>query len=85
MHVDIEDKIKMKELMPAFLNHPLNSQPHTVYINESGLYCLVIRFILYRGQILILSLHINATHHIIYIYYNLDNGNICRSVCITIG
>ena len=43
MHVDIEDKIKLKELMPAFLNHPLNSQPHTTYINESGLYCLVIR------------------------------------------
>ena len=41
MHVDIEDKIKMKELMPAFLNHPLNSQPHTTYINESGLYSLI--------------------------------------------
>jgi hypothetical protein len=33
--------------MPAFLNQALVSQPHIVYINESGLYCLVIRLILY--------------------------------------
>jgi hypothetical protein len=35
---DPENKIKMKELMPAFLNHPLNSQLHTIkqyyHINE---------------------------------------------------
>ena len=43
MHVDVEDKMKLKELMPAFLNHALNSQPHTNYINESGLYSLIIR------------------------------------------
>jgi prophage antirepressor-like protein len=43
MHVDVEDKIKMKELMPAFLNQALISQPHTNYINESGLYSLIIR------------------------------------------
>ena len=38
----MEDKIKMKELMPAQNGQPLISQPHTVYINESGLYSLII-------------------------------------------
>jgi len=42
MHVDIEDKIKMKELMPAQTGLPLNSQPHTIFINESGLYSLIL-------------------------------------------
>ena len=42
MHVDIEDKIKMKELMPAQNGLPLNSQPHTTFINESGLYSLIL-------------------------------------------
>ena len=42
MHVDIEDKIKMKELMPAQNGLPLNSQPHTIFINQSGLYSLIL-------------------------------------------
>ena len=42
-HVDMEDKKKMNELMASRNVTPLNSQPHTTYINESGLYCLVIR------------------------------------------
>ena len=41
MHVDLEDKIKLKDLMTAQNELPLNSQPHTNYINESGLYSLI--------------------------------------------
>ena len=40
-HIDMEDKKKMNELMPSRNVTPLNSQPHTTYINESGLYSLV--------------------------------------------
>ena len=43
-HVDEEDKMKMNELMGGSKNDTLlNSQPHSVFINESGLYCLVLR------------------------------------------
>ena len=42
-NVDIEDKMKLNELMGCINTTTLNSQPHTIYINESGLYCLVIR------------------------------------------
>ena len=37
----MEDKKKMNELMPSRNVTPLNSQPHTTYINEFGLYSLV--------------------------------------------
>ena len=40
-HIDMEDKKKMNELMPSRNVTPLNSRPHTTYINESGLYSLV--------------------------------------------
>jgi prophage antirepressor-like protein len=40
-HIDMEDKKKMNALMPSRNGTPLNSQPHTTYINESGLYSLV--------------------------------------------
>ena len=40
-HIDMEDKKKMNELMPSRNVTPLNSQPHTTYINESGLYSLM--------------------------------------------
>jgi len=40
-HVDMEDKKKMNELMASRNVTPLNSQPHTTYINESGLYSLI--------------------------------------------
>ena len=40
-NVDLEDKLKLNELVGVFKNAPLNSQPHTIYINESGLYSLV--------------------------------------------
>jgi prophage antirepressor-like protein len=40
-HIDMEDKKKMNELMPSRNGTPLNSQPHTTYINESGLYSLM--------------------------------------------
>ena len=40
-HVDVEDKKKMNELMASRNVTPLNSQPHTTYINESGLYSLI--------------------------------------------
>jgi prophage antirepressor-like protein len=43
MHVDEDEKKKMNELMPAHDTLHLKSQPHTVFINESGLYCLVLR------------------------------------------
>ena len=42
-NVEMEDKKKMNELMVSLQDVPSNSQPHTTYINESGLYCLVIR------------------------------------------
>ena len=40
-NVDLEDKLKLNELVGVFKNVPLNSHPHTIYINESGLYSLV--------------------------------------------
>ena len=43
MHVEEDEKKKMNELMPAHRGPPLNSQPHTVFINESGLYSLILR------------------------------------------
>jgi hypothetical protein len=55
MHVDIEDKMKLNELKGCLGDTPLDLHPQTFLINESGLYCLVIRFILYWGQILILK------------------------------
>ena len=43
MHVDEDEKKKMNELMPAHRRLFLNSQPHTFFINESGLYSLILR------------------------------------------
>jgi prophage antirepressor-like protein len=43
MHVDEDDKQKLNEIQSGHFVPPKNSQPHTVFINESGLYCLVIR------------------------------------------
>jgi prophage antirepressor-like protein len=43
MHVDEDDKQKLNEIQTGHFVPPKNSQPHTVFINESGLYCLVIR------------------------------------------
>ena len=40
-NVEMEDKKKMNELMPSRNVTTLNSQPHTTYINESGLYSLI--------------------------------------------
>ena len=44
-HVDQEDKTTYSELTKgACMADPLsNQQPHEVYINESGLYCLALR------------------------------------------
>ena len=43
MHVEEDEKKKMNELMPAHRKIFLNSQGHTVFINESRLYCLILR------------------------------------------
>ena len=40
-NVEMEDKKKMNELMVSLQDVPSNSQPHTLYINESGLYSLM--------------------------------------------
>ena len=48
-HVDDEDKKTLHELLQGVTATvtPLNRQPHKVYINESGLYCLFsLRFLL---------------------------------------
>ena len=43
-HVDEEDKKTFQELTQGdYLSGPSNQQPHEVYINESGLYCLILR------------------------------------------
>lgn len=48
VHVDDEDKIsldkiKMNETMPAHFGTPQKIQAHTIFINESGLYSLILR------------------------------------------
>ena len=40
-NVEMEDKMKLNELVGRLEDAPPNSQPHTIYINESGLYSLV--------------------------------------------
>ena len=40
-NVEMEDKKKMNDLMVSLQDVPSNSQPHTLYINESGLYSLM--------------------------------------------
>ena len=44
-HIDDEDKKTLHELLQGVTETvtPLNQQPHEVYINESGLYCLMLR------------------------------------------
>jgi prophage antirepressor-like protein len=42
MHVDEDDKQKLNEIQSGHFNC-LNSQPHSVFINESGLYSLILR------------------------------------------
>ena len=39
----MEDKMKLNELVGCLGDTPLNSQPHSVFINESGLYSLILR------------------------------------------
>ena len=41
-HVDIQDKKPFSELRKFLDQIPPNSQPHAVYINESGLYSLIL-------------------------------------------
>jgi len=43
MHVDEDDKQKRNEIQSGHFVPPLNSQPHSVFINESGLYSLILR------------------------------------------
>jgi prophage antirepressor-like protein len=43
MHVDEDDKQKLNEIQSGHFVPPLNSQPHSVFINESGLYSLILR------------------------------------------
>ena len=43
MHVDEDDKLKMNEIRVSRFVPPLNSQPHSIFINESGLYSLIFR------------------------------------------
>ena len=42
-HVDIEDKCKMENLQPGTKWAGSNMKPHTVFINESGVYSLILR------------------------------------------
>ena len=42
-NVEMEDKMKLNELVGCLGDTPLNSQPHSVFINESGLYSLILR------------------------------------------
>jgi prophage antirepressor-like protein len=42
-HVDTEDKQKMSGITGVTKWDPSNIQPHTVFINESGLYSLILR------------------------------------------
>ena len=42
-NVEMEDKMKLNELVGCLGDTHLNSHPHTVFINESGLYSLILR------------------------------------------
>ena len=42
-HVDSEDKLKLSDIKGTLNYSSLNIQPHTTYINESGLYSLILR------------------------------------------
>jgi prophage antirepressor-like protein len=42
-HVEAEDKQNLSEIVGVTKWDPKNIQPHTVFINESGLYSLVLR------------------------------------------
>jgi prophage antirepressor-like protein len=41
-NVEMEDKMKLNELVGRLGDAPPNSQPHTIFINESGLYSLIL-------------------------------------------
>jgi prophage antirepressor-like protein len=43
MHVDKEDKQKVSEITGVLKPYPKNIQPQTIFINESGLYSLILR------------------------------------------
>ena len=42
-HVEEDDKIKLNKITGSQNTTPLNSQPHSVFINESGIYSLILR------------------------------------------
>jgi prophage antirepressor-like protein len=41
-NVEMEDKLKLNELVGRLKDAPPNSQPHTIFMNESGLYSLIL-------------------------------------------
>ena len=43
MHVDEDEKKKMNEVQLSHFVPPLNSQPHSIFVNESGIYSLILR------------------------------------------
>ena len=42
MHVDVEDKKQLKEIQPPHFSGVIKFHPHTIFINESGLYSLML-------------------------------------------
>ena len=42
-HVEEDDKIKLNKITGSQNTTPFNSQPHSVFINESGIYSLILR------------------------------------------
>ena len=62
-NVDIEDKMKLNELMPSCGVTPLNSQPHTIFINEKGLKSLVCKSRMSKSIDLAKLLQIDINNH----------------------
>jgi very-short-patch-repair endonuclease len=62
-HIYVEDKIKFKELMSSCGVTPLNSQPHTIFINEKGLKSLVCKSRMSKSIDLAKLLQIDINNH----------------------
>ena len=61
--IDMEDKKKMKEIMPSCGVTSLISQPHTTYINEKGLKSLVCKSRMSKSIDLAKLLQIDINNH----------------------
>ena len=62
-HVEMEDKMKLKELMTRLGDAFLNYHPHTIYINEKGLKSLVCKSRMAKSVDLAKLLQIDVHNH----------------------